>query len=102
MPEYPIELPPGVEPAKGRFRPSNIVTLICPPNAEAMPISHGTTAFRPYLADPRDSGSVWLVDVPLDAARHFVGAGFWPADLTQPGAQALARFANPARRSGSH
>jgi hypothetical protein len=39
-------------------------------------VSHGPTGYRPYLKDPRDPLSAWLVDVPRDVADHFIRAGF--------------------------
>jgi hypothetical protein len=51
------------------------VTLICPPGAEDGLISHGTTEYRSYLADPRDPQSDRLVDVPPEVAIHYLHKG---------------------------
>ena len=51
------------------------VTLVCPPGAPDYPISHITTKYRPYLADPNDEASDWLVDVPREAADHLLHKG---------------------------
>jgi hypothetical protein len=51
------------------------VTLICPPGADEGLISHGTTEYRPYLADPRDPQSAKHVDVPPEVASHFLHKG---------------------------
>lgn len=53
-----------------------LVTLICPPGAADAPMSHGAVGYRAYLADHRDPQSVWLVDVPREAAPYFLKAGF--------------------------
>lgn len=52
-----------------------MVTLIVPPGAEAFPISHGDRNFAPYRADHTDPASRWLVDVPAEAAGHFLHNG---------------------------
>ena len=55
--------------------------LVVPIGAEQYPISHGTTNYRPFLADHTDSSTypTWLVDVPPDVARHLChNAGFYP------------------------
>jgi hypothetical protein len=51
------------------------VTLVCPPGAHDYPISHGTTNYRPYLADPNDPESDWHVIVPPHVAIHFLHKG---------------------------
>ena len=51
------------------------VTLICPPGAHEYPISHNTTAYRPYLADPNVEASDRLVDVPPHVAEHLLHKG---------------------------
>jgi hypothetical protein len=51
------------------------VILICPPGANDYPISHGTTNYRAYLADPHDPESDWLVDVPPEVAAHLLHKG---------------------------
>jgi hypothetical protein len=58
-------------------RPADgFLTLQCWPGAEQGPVSHGAVGYRPYLADPRDPNSAWLVDVPQSIAIHFIRAGF--------------------------
>jgi hypothetical protein len=54
---------------------ADMVTLTCPPGAHEYPISHGTTNYRAYLADPSDEASDWLVDVPPEVAIHFLHKG---------------------------
>jgi hypothetical protein len=51
------------------------VTLVCPPGASDAPISHSTTNYRAYLADPGDPESDWLVDVPPEVADHLLHKG---------------------------
>jgi hypothetical protein len=51
------------------------VTLVCPPGAEDGLISHGTTEYRSYLADPRNPQSDRLVDVPPEVAIHYLHKG---------------------------
>lgn len=48
-----------------------LVTLVVPFGAETVPISFGTTVYRPYLADPENPASPWLVKMPADIAQHF-------------------------------
>jgi hypothetical protein len=51
------------------------VTLIVPRGAEQYPISHSTTNYRAYLADPGNPESDWLVDVPPEVADHLLHKG---------------------------
>ena len=51
------------------------VTLVCPRGANEYPISHHTTNYRAYLADPGDPESDWLVDVPPEVADHLLHKG---------------------------
>jgi hypothetical protein len=51
------------------------VTLVCPRGANEYPISHHTTNYRAYLADPLDPQSDWLVDVPPHVADHLLHKG---------------------------
>jgi hypothetical protein len=60
------------------------LTLQCPPGAEGAPISHGAVGYRAYLLDLRDPHSPWLVDVPLEAARHLLRSGFHVFDPAAP------------------
>ena len=50
-----------------------LVTLVCPPGAESAPISHGETAYRAYRI--HQASDVWLVDVPVEVARHLMWNG---------------------------
>lgn len=53
--------------------------LVVPPGAESAPISHGTTSYAAFRADHTDPTSLWLVDVPREAAVHLMhNAGFYP------------------------
>jgi hypothetical protein len=55
--------------------------LVVPIGAEQYPISHGTTQYRPFLADHTDKSTypTWLVDMPAEHAQHFMhNAGFYP------------------------
>jgi hypothetical protein len=49
--------------------------LVCPPGAEAAPISHGTTAYVPYRADHTNPSSLWLVEVPPEVGQHLMHNG---------------------------
>lgn len=53
--------------------PDGWVTLVCPPGAESAPISHGTTAYRSYRV--HKMSDIWLVDVPVEVARHLMWNG---------------------------
>lgn len=57
--------------------PDGWVTLVCPPGAESAPISHGAMAYRSYRV--HKASDVWLVDVPVEVARHLMwNGGFYP------------------------
>jgi hypothetical protein len=49
--------------------------LVVPDGAVGAPISHGDRQFRPYLADPADPASRWLLDVPPEVGVHLVKNG---------------------------
>jgi hypothetical protein len=51
------------------------VTLRCPPGAEAAAVSHGDVGYRPYMEDPGDLNTHWLVDVPEHAAVYLCDRG---------------------------
>jgi hypothetical protein len=50
-------------------------TLICPPGAEQAMVSFGECGYRPYMNDPADSETMWLVDVPMQHADAFCRTG---------------------------
>ena len=53
------------------------VVLQCPPGAQDGLISHGDVSYHSYRADHTQANGVWLVRVPLEAARHLLwNAGF--------------------------
>jgi hypothetical protein len=54
-----------------------LVTLRCPAGAEQANVSHGAFGYRPYMADPRDPQTIWLVDVAPEAVTSLChNAGF--------------------------
>ena len=61
--------------------PADYVVLICPPGAEAAPISHGPVSYQAFPEEPGNAHSRWLVRVPRFAAYHFCRVGgFVPRD----------------------
>jgi hypothetical protein len=44
------------------------VTLICPAGGEGALVSHGPVGYRPYMQNPSDPDTAWLVDVPVHAS----------------------------------
>jgi hypothetical protein len=82
------------------------ITLVVPSGAQDYPISHNTTAYRPYLADPRDPESDWLVDVPPEVASHLLHkGGFAPMTVhifqSAGSVRMIALHGNPACSWGS-
>jgi hypothetical protein len=63
------------------------MTLVVPPGALGFPISYGTQAYQPYREDHTNPSGRWLIDMPPDVARHFIGVGgFIVADRIAPSA----------------
>jgi len=61
---------------------TDLVTLVCPEGAGR--IAHGPVDFKPYRANHLDPASVWLVDVPPEAAEHLIHTGgLYMADQTE-------------------
>lgn len=62
------------------------VTLVVPHGAQAGPISHGSKSYRPYMANPSDPATVWLVDVPGEIVpdlEKYGGFTIMPQDTAQ-------------------
>jgi hypothetical protein len=57
----------------------DLVTLVCPPGAEQALVSFGSRGFRPFMLDPDDPHTPWLVKLPAYEASHFLqrGTGFY-------------------------
>jgi hypothetical protein len=51
--------------------------LVCPRRAENAAVGFGERSYRPYMLDPRDPNTVWVVEVPNHIVQHFThNAGF--------------------------
>ena len=54
---------------------SDLVTLIAPPGALGYPISFGTETYRPFMENPADPASRWLVKVAPEAVAGLTTRG---------------------------